>query len=272
MRAAKMLRLLYEPFNRSRDRCVVMDIRSAELTKYAANIMLATKISLMNELSQVAERVDADIEAVRRAIGADHRIGYHFIYPGCGFGGSCFPKDVRALVRTARQHDYEAEIIDAVEQVNERQKHVLFDKLAAHFGHLSGRTVAVWGLAFKPNTDDMREAPARILMQALWDAGAHVRAFDPEAMPEARRIYGERDDLVLCDDAEAAADGADALVLVTEWQQFRAPDFARLKARMATPVVVDGRNIYAPQAVRAAGFSYYGIARRMPTGVNEPAG
>lgn len=262
-RSAALLRELYAPFNRSRDRSVVMDIRSAELTKYAANIMLATKISLMNELSQVAERVDADIEAVRRAIGADHRIGYHFIYPGCGYGGSCFPKDVRALSRTAAALDYETEIINAVERVNARQKTTLFAKLQQHFGSLQGRTIALWGLAFKPNTDDMRDAPSRTLMEALWAAGAKVRAHDPEAMDEARRLYGERDDLVLCGDPEAVADGADALVLVTEWQVFRAPDFAALAQRMASAVLVDGRNIYAPQTVVDAGFAYYGIARRV---------
>lgn len=263
-RSATLLRELYAPFNRSRDRSVLMDIRSAELTKYAANIMLATKISLMNELSQVAERVDADIESVRRAIGADHRIGYHFIYPGCGYGGSCFPKDVRALSRTATKLGYDTEIINAVERVNDKQKTLLFAKLQQHFGDLRGRTVALWGLAFKPNTDDMREAPSRILMEALWAAGASVQAYDPEAMDEARRIYGERGDLQLCSDPEAAVDGADALVLVTEWQVFRAPDFAALARRMASPVLVDGRNIYAPQTVAAAGFAYYGIARHVP--------
>jgi len=260
-RSAETLRALYAPFNRSRERSIVMDIHSAELTKYAANIMLATKISLMNELSQVAERVGADIESVRRAIGADHRIGYDFIYPGCGFGGSCFPKDVRALAHTAGQLGYATEIINAVERVNERQKTILFDKLQAHFGDLAGRTIALWGLAFKPNTDDMREAPSRVLMAALWAAGARVRAFDPEAMAEARRIYRERDDFVLCDNPEAAAQGADALVLVTEWQVFRTPDFAQLRRLMASPVLVDGRNIYSPQAAANAGFTYYGIAR-----------
>ncbi|HLQ85706.1 MAG TPA: UDP-glucose/GDP-mannose dehydrogenase family protein [Salinisphaeraceae bacterium] len=263
-RAAELLRTLYAPFNRSHERTIIMDIRSAEMTKYASNIMLAAKISLMNELAQVAERVDADIELVRQAMGADHRIGYHFIYPGCGFGGSCFPKDVRALGRTARQLGYETEIIHAVERVNDRQKQILFDKLATHFGTLRGKTIALWGLAFKPNTDDMREAPSRTLMEALWQAGARVRAFDPQAMDEARRIYGVRDDFELCDSPEAAADGADALVLVTEWQPFRVPDFADLAQRMTTPVLVDGRNLYSPQAASAAGFAYYGIARRQP--------
>jgi len=271
-RAADHLRALYAPFNRKHDRTIVMDIRSAELTKYAANIMLATKISLMNELSQVADRVDADIEQVRKAIGADHRIGYHFIYPGCGFGGSCFPKDVRALGHTAAQLGYDAEIINAVEQVNNRQKTVLFDKLAAHFGDLSGKTVALWGLAFKPNTDDMREAPSCTLMESLWAAGASVRAYDPEAMDETRRIYGERDDLRLCDSAEQAVDGADALVLVTEWHIFRTPDFADLARRMAQPVLVDGRNIYKPAYVADFGFAYYGIGRSAASGARRAKG
>lgn len=262
-RAEQKLRSLYAPFNRSRDRSMVMDIRSAEMTKYAANIMLATKISLMNELSQVAERVGADIEEVRRAMGSDHRIGYQFIYPGCGFGGSCFPKDVRALAHTAAQADYETQIINAVERVNNQQKNILFDKLVKHFGNLSGRTIALWGLAFKPNTDDMREAPSRTLMESLWAAGAKVQAYDPEAMGEARRIYGERSDLILCDGPESAADNADALVLATEWRMFQSPDFEGLAQRMATPVLVDGRNIYAPQTAAAVGFTYYGVARRV---------
>lgn len=272
-RAADHLRALYAPFNRQHDRTMVMDIRSAELTKYAANIMLATKISLMNELSQVADRLDADIEQVRKAIGADHRIGYHFIYPGCGFGGSCFPKDVRALAHTAAKIGYDTEIINAVERVNNRQKSVLFDKLAAHFdGDLAGKSIALWGLAFKPNTDDMREAPACTLMDALWQAGATVRAFDPEAMDETRRIYGERDDLVLCEDGESAADGADALVLVTEWHIFRTPDFNELSRRMKQAVLVDGRNIYKPSYVAGAGFAYYGIGRSAAAGARRTVG
>jgi len=269
-RAAEHLRALYAPFNRQHDRTIVMDIRSAELTKYAANIVLATKISLMNELSQVADRVDADIEQVRKAIGADHRIGYHFIYPGCGFGGSCFPKDVRALAQTAGKLGYETEIINAVERVNDRQKQVLFDKLKAHFGELAGKTIAVWGLAFKPNTDDMREAPSCTLMESLWAAGATVRAFDPEAMKETRRIYGERDDLMLCDSGEQAAEGADALVLVTEWHIFRTPDFVQLAKTMKQPVLVDGRNIYKPSYVAQAGFTYYGIGRSAASGATAP--
>ena len=265
-RAAEHLRALYAPFNRQHDRTIVMDIRSAELTKYAANIVLATKISLMNELSQVADRVDADIEQVRKAIGADHRIGYHFIYPGCGFGGSCFPKDVRALAHTAGQLGYDTEIINAVERVNNRQKNVLFEKLQAHFGDLAGKTIALWGLAFKPNTDDMRKAPSCTLMESLWAAGAKVRAYDPEAMNETRRIYGERDDLLLCDNGEHAVDGADALVLVTEWHIFRTPDFADIAGRMKQAVLVDGRNIYKPSYVVNAGFTYYGIGRSSVAG------
>lgn len=261
-RAADHLRALYAPFNRQHDRTIVMDIRSAELTKYAANIMLATKISLMNELSQVADRLDADIEQVRKAMGADQRIGYSFIYPGCGFGGSCFPKDVRALARTASETGYDTEIINAVERVNNRQKTILFDKLTTHFeGNLAGKTIALWGLAFKPNTDDMREAPSRVLMEALWAAGAKVRAFDPEAMDEARRIYGERDDLELCPNGEAAAKGADALVVVTEWHIFRTPDFNELARIMNRPVLVDGRNIYKPSYVASSGLTYYGVGR-----------
>ncbi len=260
-RAADHLRALYAPYNRSRDRCMVMDIRSAELTKYAANIMLAAKVSMMNELAQISDRVGADIERVRTAIGADHRIGYHFIYPGCGFGGSCFPKDVRALGSTSKQHGYEPALLDAIEGVNMRQKRVLFERLQAHFGDLAGRTVGVWGLAFKPNTDDMREAPSRTLMEALWAAGASVRAYDPEAIGEARRIYGDRADMVLCESALDAARDVDALVVVTEWHIFRSPDFDELKTLMAQPVIVDGRNIYEPDYLRREGFTYYGIGR-----------
>jgi UDPglucose 6-dehydrogenase len=271
-RAAEHLRALYAPFNRQHDRTLIMDIRSAELTKYAANIVLAAKISLMNELAQIADRVDADIEQVRRAIGADHRIGYHFIYPGCGFGGSCFPKDVRALAHTAGELGYKAEIINAIEHVNNRQKTVLFATLEGHYGDLAGKTIALWGLAFKPNTDDMREAPSCTLMEALWAAGATVRAYDPEAMNETRRIYGERDDLILAADAEEAAAGADALVLVTEWHIFRTPDFAELARRMRQAVLVDGRNIYQPSYVAAAGFAYYGIGRPAGAGTRAVLG
>ena len=263
-RAVEKLRRLYAPFNRNHDRLVVMDVRSAELTKYAANAMLATKISFMNEIANIAEQVGADIEHVRKGIGSDPRIGWHFIYPGAGYGGSCFPKDVQALARTAQQHGYRAELLDAVEAVNARQKGHLFELMLRHYGGadaLRGRTVALWGLAFKPNTDDMREASSRRLLQQLWDAGAQVRAFDPEAMHEAARIYGTREDLVLCDSAGDALAGADALVVLTEWKQFRSPDFAALKARLADAVVFDGRNLYEPAEVEDAGIAYWGIGR-----------
>lgn len=274
-RAVEVMRKLYAPFNRNHDRLVVMDERSAELTKYAANAMLATKISFMNELSNIAERVGADIEMVRNGMGMDPRIGYHFIYPGAGYGGSCFPKDVQALERTARAHDYPARLLEAVEAVNATQKRHLFVLMQRHFdGQLEGRTVALWGLAFKPNTDDMREAPSRYLMEALWEAGATVRAFDPEARDEARRIYGERADLVLCEGAYDALEGADALVVVTEWKVFRSPDFARIRDALTAPAVMfDGRNLYDPAAVEAAGIGYYGIGRgrsvQTPGGTHE---
>ncbi len=258
------LKRLYAPFNRNHERIVVMDVRSAELTKYAANAMLATKISFMNEMANIAERVGADIEMVRHGIGSDPRIGRHFIYPGAGYGGSCFPKDVQALARTAQQAGYRAELLEAVEAVNDRQKSHLFDLVLRHYGGvdaLRGRTFAVWGLAFKPNTDDMREASSRRLLQQLWDAGARVRAFDPEAMREAGRLFGERDDLVLCDTAHGALADADALLVVTEWKQFRSPDLARLRASLRDAVIFDGRNIYHPDEVEAAGIAYYGIGR-----------
>ncbi len=261
-RTTELLRALYAPFNRSHDRLVAMDIRSAELTKYAANAMLATKISFMNELSNLAERLGADIEKVRAGIGSDPRIGYHFIYPGCGYGGSCFPKDVQALERTANEIGYDAQLLSAVEAVNHRQKEVLFAKISKHFdGDLQGKTFALWGLAFKPNTDDMRAAPSRTLMEALWAAGAKVQAFDPEAMDEARRIYGERDDLSLVDSAEAALEEADALVTVTEWNVFRSPDFTFIKEQLNQPVIFDGRNMYDPQQLKTEGIAYYSIGR-----------
>jgi UDPglucose 6-dehydrogenase len=261
-RAIEKLKSLYAPFNRNHERLVLMDVRSAELTKYAANAMLATKISFMNEMANIAERVGADIEMVRHGIGSDPRIGYSFIYPGAGYGGSCFPKDVQALERIARQHGYEARVLGAVEAVNDAQKSVLFQRIHEHFdGALHGRTIALWGLAFKPNTDDMREASSRTLLAQLWEAGARVRAYDPEAMQEARRIFGEREDLILCDDAESVLDGADALVVITEWKAFWSPDFARIAATLRTPAIFDGRNIYEPAAVEAAGIAYYGIGR-----------
>ncbi len=261
-RTTELLRELYSPFNRNHDRFVVMDIRSAELTKYAANAMLATKITFMNELANIAEKVGADIEHVRIGIGSDPRIGYHFIYPGIGYGGSCFPKDVKALEHVARRHDYQARILQAVDEVNDNQKQVLFRKIREHYrGELKGKTLALWGLAFKPNTDDMREAPSRVLMEALWAAGARVRAYDPEAGEEASRIYGTRDDLVLCDSPEEALQGADALAILTEWKMFRSPDFAKMKSLLAEPVIFDGRNIYDPVYLVNSGFRYYAIGR-----------
>jgi UDPglucose 6-dehydrogenase len=258
----EQLKRLYAPFNRNHDRMVVMDERSAELTKYAANAMLATKISFMNEIANIAEHVGADVELVRQGIGADPRIGYHFIYPGAGYGGSCFPKDVQALARTAHAVGYDARLLDAVEAVNDSQKSRLFALLSRHFdGQLKGRTIALWGLAFKPNTDDMREASSRRLMEQLWEAGVTVKAFDPEAAEETRRIYGERDDLRLVERPYDAIDGADALMIVTEWKAFRAPDFARVKSLLKTPVIFDGRNLYDPAAVEEAGIAYYGIGR-----------
>lgn len=257
------LRRLYAPFNRNREKIFSMDIASAELTKYAANAMLATKISFMNELANIAERVGADIERVRIGIGSDPRIGYHFIYPGVGYGGSCFPKDIRALARTAADHDHQARILQAVETVNQKQKQRLFEKVSLHFGNdLAGRTIALWGLAFKPETDDMREAPALVLMEALWEAGAKVRAFDPKAMPETRRICGEREDLTLVAEPYAALEGADALVVVTEWKAFWSPDFERIKRLLSEPVIFDGRNIYDPQDLALLGFRHEGIGRR----------
>jgi len=260
--AAEHLRTLYAPFNRNHDRMIEMDLRSAELTKYAANAMLATKITFMNELANIAENVGADIEQVRIGIGSDKRIGYHFIYPGVGYGGSCFPKDVKALEHTAGQHGYQAKLLQAVDQVNAAQKHSLFQKIQRHFnGSLEGRVFALWGLAFKPNTDDMREAPSRVLMEELWLAGAKVQAYDPEAMREAHRIYGERDDLVICNSSDDALEDADALVIVTEWKQFRAPDFDLIKARLRQPVIFDGRNLYDLESMVTEGITYYGIGR-----------
>jgi len=260
-RATELLRSLYEPFTRNRERMIVMDVKSAELTKYAANAMLATKISFMNELANLAERFGADIEAVRNGLGSDPRIGYAFIYPGVGYGGSCFPKDVQALQRSAQEVGYDASILAAVESVNNRQKQVLFNKMKAHFGELRGKTVAIWGLAFKPNTDDMREAASRVLMESLWSAGAKVRAYDPVAMPECLRIYGHRADLTLCKNSHEALQGADALAIVTEWREFRSPDFDQIKGALHTPVIFDGRNIYDPEQMAQAGFSYYAIGR-----------
>ncbi len=260
-RAIGHMQALYAPFNRNHDRMVVMDVRSSEMTKYAANAMLATKISFMNEMANLAEKLGADIEKVRVGIGSDPRIGYQFIYPGCGYGGSCFPKDVKALIHMAEQVGFKANVLQGVEDVNDLQKGVLFTKIKAHFGDVRGMTFALWGLAFKPRTDDMREAPSRVLMEALWAAGANVRAYDPVAMHETAKIYGARDDLHLARSPEEAASGADALVLVTEWRVFSSPNFQSLAKLLKKPVIFDGRNQYDPLHVKSAGFSYYSIGR-----------
>ena len=261
-RTTELLKSLYEPFNRNHDRVISMDIRSAELTKYAANAMLATKISFMNELANLAERFGADIEHVRHGIGSDPRIGYQFIYPGAGYGGSCFPKDVQALAKSAADSGYEAALLNAVEDVNLRQKRRIFEKIEAHYdGQLKGKTIALWGLSFKPRTDDMRAAPSRVVMEALWEAGANVRAYDPEAMQEAARIYPDKDGLELCETAYGALDGADALVIITEWQEFRSPDFDQVKESLTDPVIFDGRNLYEPALLDTMGITYYAIGR-----------
>lgn len=266
--AIEAMRDLYAPFNRNHSRMMVMDVRSSEFTKYAANAMLATKISFMNELANVAERVGVDIESVRIGIGSDPRIGYEFIYPGCGYGGSCFPKDVRSLERVAHAVGYDAQLLRAVEHVNERQKNVLFTKIDAFFnGELRGKTIAIWGLAFKPKTDDMRDAPSRALMEALWEAGATVQAFDPEAMDEARRHYPEQvatGQLVLFDDHERALDGADVLAICTEWRVFRTPDYETIRTSLRQPVIFDGRNMHDPARMRREGITYVGI------GIGDP--
>jgi len=260
--AQAAMRELYAPFNRNHDRMIFMDVRSAELTKYAANCMLATKISFMNEMSNLAELLGADIEAVRHGIGSDSRIGYQFIYPGCGYGGSCFPKDVQALVRTAHGIEYKPALLEAVESVNYAQKQKLYKNLQSYFnGDLAGKTIAVWGLSFKPQTDDMREASAMVLMEALWQAGAKVQAYDPEAMEECQRIYGSRDGLSLVGTKESALNGADALVVCTEWSQFRAPDFDLIAKTLTHKVIIDGRNLYDPALLKERGFAYYGIGR-----------
>ena len=261
-RTTELMRALYEPFTRNHDRLIVMDIRSSELTKYAANAMLATKISFMNELANIAEALGADIEKVRVGIGSDPRIGYSFIYPGTGYGGSCFPKDVQALIRSANEVQQKPEILNAVEAVNARQKQVLVNKMRAHFsGALRGRTFALWGLAFKPNTDDMRDAPSRTIIDSLLKEGARVRAYDPVASGEAARLYDSRSEVVLCKNAYDAAAGADALAIVTEWQEFRSPDFDRLQEILKAPVIFDGRNLYDPAMVGRFGFTYYAIGR-----------
>jgi UDPglucose 6-dehydrogenase len=271
--AEDVMRELYEPFNRNHEKIMVMDIKSAELTKYAANCMLATKISFINEIANIAERVGADIEAVRKGIGSDARIGYHFIYPGCGYGGSCFPKDVKALVHTARKSGYEPHLLQSVEDVNNRQKHKLFAFIEHYFRprvperargekrFLADKTFALWGLSFKPNTDDMREAASCVLMEDLWAAGAAIRAYDPQAMDETQRIYGKRSDLLLTGTKEAALHGADALVIVTEWRAFQAPDFDTIKENLRYPVIFDGRNLFDPARMEKKGLEYFAIGR-----------
>lgn len=260
--AGNTLRKLYEPFNRDNNRLMMMDTRSAELTKYAANAMLATKISFMNEMANLAEKVGADIEKVRIGIGADPRIGYHFTYAGCGYGGSCFGKDIQALIHTAEEYGSNAEVVEAVEKVNAGQKLRLFEKIAAHFeGDLNGKVFAVWGLSFKPETDDMRDAPSLTIIKALWDAGSKVKVYDPQAMHEATKIFGERPDLIYCNGAEEALTGTHGLIVLTEWRVFRCPDFYAIKEQLLTPVIFDGRNIYDPQLLKELGITYYGIGR-----------
>ena len=261
-RAGELMRTLYAPFNRNHDRVKIMDIRSAELTKYAANAMLATKISFINELANLAERVGADIEQVRLGIGSDPRIGYHFIYPGCGYGGSCFPKDVKALQHIGASANFETTLISAVDDVNQKQKEVLFNKIQQRFnGKLAGKTFALWGLAFKPNTDDMREASSRTLMESLWNAGAKIQAYDPVAMEECTRIYGERDDLLLCKNSKDSLANADALIIATEWTEFRSPDFDFIKSSLSQPIIFDGRNLYEPTFLKNEGIEYFAIGR-----------
>jgi UDPglucose 6-dehydrogenase len=260
--ATLLMRALYAPFNRTQDRMLVMDVKSAEFTKYAANAMLATRISFMNELALLAEKVGADIELVRRGIGSDPRIGYQFLYAGAGYGGSCFPKDVKALVKTAADNGIPLKVLTAVEEANERQKRVLVDKVVARFGgDLKGRRFAVWGLAFKPNTDDMREAPSLVIIDELTKRGATVAAYDPVSMEEATRVLGPRDDVTLVDRADAALRDADALLIVTEWKEFRTPDFDAIKGALKAPVVFDGRNLYDPKLMKTLGIEHHGIGR-----------
>lgn len=261
-RSIEVMRSLYAPFTRNHERLMVMAVRDAEFTKYAANSMLAARISMMNEFANIAERLGVDIEQVRKGIGSDSRIGYPFLYPGVGYGGSCFPKDVQALLRTAVKSGYKPVMLNAVEEVNRHQKTTLFEKIHNHFsGQIKGRTIALWGLAFKPNTDDMREAPSRVLMEALWKNDVKVRAYDPAAMHEATRLYGKQPLLTLCKSEMDCLDGADALVVVTEWTQFRSPDFDEIKQRLKQPVIFDGRNVYDPRDMRANGFIHYSVGR-----------
>jgi UDPglucose 6-dehydrogenase len=262
--AVQLMRTLYTPFQRSHERLIITDVKSAELTKYAANAMLATRISFMNELANLAEKLGADIEMVRQGIGADPRIGYHFLYPGCGYGGSCFPKDVKALIKTAADEaGITLKVLTAVEEANYAQKHVLTHKVKARFGdELGGKHFALWGLAFKPNTDDMRDAPSRELIDDLFAAGATVTAYDPVAMHEAQRIFGDESRLTYAENPMAALDQADALIIVTEWKEFRCPDFAAIKGKLKSPVIFDGRNLYQPSQPRAEGLEYFPIGRQ----------
>jgi UDPglucose 6-dehydrogenase len=261
-RTTELLKELYSPFNRNHDRVIAMDIRSAELTKYAANAMLATKISFMNEIANLADLLNADIEQIRQGIGSDARIGYHFIYAGAGYGGSCFPKDVKALARTARDYGYKTELLDAVENVNHRQKQVLITKILKHYhGDIKGKVFALWGLAFKPKTDDMREAPSRVLLEALIEHGATVQAYDPKAMHEAKRLYPQTAGLSLCQTQEQTLENADALCVVTEWKNFWSPNFEQLKTKLKDAVIFDGRNLYEHQYLKKLGIQYYGIGR-----------
>ncbi len=261
-RAIELMRELYAPFQRNHERLIVMDVKSAELTKYAANAMLATRISFMNELANLAEKLGADIELVRKGIGSDPRIGFHFLYPGVGYGGSCFPKDVQALIRTAQDAGQELQVLQAVEAANEAQKSVLAQKITRRLGDdLGGKTLALWGLAFKPNTDDMREAPSLVLIADLLARGASICAYDPVAVHEARRVLGAEPRISYAPNPMAALDGADALVIVTEWKEFRSPDFAAIKAKLKTPVIFDGRNLYDPATPRKAGLEYFAIGR-----------
>jgi len=261
-KAEKVMRELYQPFNRNHDKLIIMDARSAEMTKYAANCMLATKISFMNEMANIAERVGADIEKVRQGIGSDPRIGFQFIYPGCGYGGSCFPKDVKALINSASQNGFEPCILNAVEAVNQHQKTKLFEYISRFYQNgVEGKTFALWGLSFKPNTDDVREASSRVVMEQLWQAGAQVVAFDPEARDAIAKLYPNESKLRLVDTKEAALDGADALVICTEWQNFRAPDFSMIKERLKDKVIFDGRNMYDPGLMKEKGLAYFGIGR-----------
>ena len=261
--AVKLLREIYAPFTRNHDRLIVMDIKSAELTKYAANCMLATRISFMNEMANLADKLGADIEQVRLGIGSDPRIGYHFLYPGCGYGGSCFPKDVQAMIRTAGGIGQPLKVLNAVDEANEAQKGILLEKIKSKFGRdLTGRHFALWGLAFKPNTDDMRDASSRVVIQGLWDMGATVTAYDPVAMTESKRIFGTDIRLSYADSPMEALVNADALIIVTEWKAFFAANFTEIKAALKTPVIFDGRNIFEPSKVKESGIEYFAIGRR----------